>query len=55
LERTDLRNSTIGTAQQRTITAAGQVLKKSGIIPEAVNIDTVVAGMIDSSFAPAKA
>jgi sulfonate transport system substrate-binding protein len=55
LERTDLRNSTIGTAQQRTITAAGQVLKKSGIIPEAVNIDTVVAGMIDNSFAPAKA
>jgi sulfonate transport system substrate-binding protein len=55
LERTDLRNSLIGTAQQRTITAAGEVLKKSGIIPETVDIDKVVAGMIDRSFAPARA
>jgi sulfonate transport system substrate-binding protein len=55
LERTDLRNSIIGTAQQRIITAAGEVLKQSGIIPASVDIDKVVASMIDRSFAPAKA
>ena len=54
LERTDLRNSVVGTAQERTIRAAGEVLKKSGIIPGTVDIDKVVAGMIDRSFAPAK-
>lgn len=54
LERTDLRNSVIGTAQQRTITAAGEVLKKSGTIPETVDLEKVVAGMIDRSFSPAK-
>ena len=54
LERTDLRNSVVGTAQERTIRAAGEVLKKSGIIPGKVDIDKVVAGMIDRSFAPAK-
>ena len=32
-ERTDLRNSVVSTTQERTIRAAGEVLKKSEIIP----------------------
>jgi sulfonate transport system substrate-binding protein len=55
LERTDLRNSAIGAAQQRTIVAAGAVLQKSGVIPASVDVEKVVAGMIDRTFAPPKA
>ena len=51
LERTDLRNSAIGNAQQRTILAAGEVLQKSGIIAAGVNVDKTVKDLIDRSFA----
>ena len=52
LERTDLRKSAIGTAQQRVIAAAGEVLKKSGIVSASTDIDKVVAELIDRSFTP---
>ena len=51
LERTDLRNSAIGNAQQRTILAAGEVLQKAGIIAAGVNVDQTVKDLIDRSFA----
>jgi sulfonate transport system substrate-binding protein len=51
LERTDLRNSAIGNAQQRTIQAAGEVLQKAGIIAASVNVEKTVKDMIDRNFA----
>jgi sulfonate transport system substrate-binding protein len=51
LERTDLRNSAIGNAQQRTIQAAGEVLQKAGIIAANVNVEKTVKDMIDRNFA----
>jgi sulfonate transport system substrate-binding protein len=50
LERTDLRNSAIGNAQQRTIQAAGEVLQKAGIIAANVNVEKTVKDMIDRGF-----
>ena len=55
LERTDLRNSAIGNAQQRTILAAGEVLQKAGIIAAGVNVDQTVKDLIDRSFASTSA
>lgn len=51
LERTDLRNSQIGTAQQRTIKAAGEVLQRVGVIPAAINVEKTVDELIDRQFA----
>jgi sulfonate transport system substrate-binding protein len=50
LERTDLRNSAIGNAQQRTIQAAGEVLQKAGIIAANVNVEKTVKDLLDRSF-----
>jgi sulfonate transport system substrate-binding protein len=50
LERTDLRNSAIGNAQQRTIQAAGEVLQKAGIIAASVNVEKTVKELLDRSF-----
>jgi sulfonate transport system substrate-binding protein len=50
LERTDLRNSVIGNAQQRTIKAAGEALQRAGIIAADINIDKTVADLIDTRF-----
>lgn len=50
LERTDLRNSAIGNAQQRTIQAAGEVLQKAGIIAASVNVEKAVKELLDRSF-----
>jgi sulfonate transport system substrate-binding protein len=51
LERTDLSNSAIGKAQQRTIKAAGEVLQRVGVIPASVNVDKTVNDLIDREFA----
>jgi sulfonate transport system substrate-binding protein len=50
LERTDLSNSHIGAAQVEVIRAAGDVLKKSGVIQNDVNVDQTVAELINSQF-----
>ena len=50
LERTDLRNSAIGQAQQRTIQAAGEAFQRTGIIPPSVNVAKTVGELIDRSF-----
>jgi len=51
LERTDLRNSAIGQAQQRTIQAAGEALQHAGIIDASVDIAKTVNDLIDRRFA----
>jgi sulfonate transport system substrate-binding protein len=50
LERTDLRNSAIGNAQQRTIKAAGEALQRAGIIAADVDVGKAVAELIDTRF-----
>ncbi|HEX2115788.1 MAG TPA: aliphatic sulfonate ABC transporter substrate-binding protein, partial [Alphaproteobacteria bacterium] len=55
LERTDLRNSAIGNAQQRTIQAAGEVLQKAGIIAASVNVEKTVKELLDRSFSTSTA
>lgn len=50
LERTDISDSVIGDKQKKTIAAAGEVLKKNGVIGEATDIEAVVNDLIDSSF-----
>ncbi len=50
LERTDLRNSQIGNAQQRTIKAAGEVLQRVGIIAPGVDVEKAVSDLIDRRF-----
>jgi len=51
LERTDLRNSTIGNTQLRTIRSAGEVLQKAGIIAASVDVEKAVNDLIDRQFA----
>jgi sulfonate transport system substrate-binding protein len=51
LERTDLRNSAIGQAQQRTIQAAGEALQRAGVIPSTVDVAKTVGELIDRRFA----
>jgi sulfonate transport system substrate-binding protein len=50
LERTDLSNSAIGQQQKETITAAGDVLLKSGVIKDSTNVAQVVNDLIDPQF-----
>ncbi len=50
LERTDLSNSVIGTVHKDTILAAGDVLKKSGVIPSDTDVNAVVESLIDPQF-----
>ncbi len=50
LERTDLSNSSIGAAQQEVMTAAGDVLKRSGVIKESVDVAQTVSELIDPQF-----
>ena len=50
LERTDLSHPAIGQAQRQTILAAGGVLRKSGIIRADVDVDKVVAELIDEQY-----
>lgn len=50
LQRTDLRNSSIGVPQKKIILAAAQVLKQAGVIPASTNPEAVVNSLIDPSF-----
>jgi sulfonate transport system substrate-binding protein len=58
LERTDLSDPVIGEKQITTISAAGDVLKKSGIIKADVDVAALVKALIDPQYgtpaAPAK-
>ncbi|UOQ65797.1 aliphatic sulfonate ABC transporter substrate-binding protein [Hymenobacter volaticus] len=51
LERTDFTNITFGPQQRSTISAAGDVLKKSGAIDQNVDINQTVSNLIDTHFA----
>lgn len=50
LERTDLSNPVIGQTQKTTIVAAGDVLKRSQVVPDSVNVEQVVTDLIDPTF-----
>lgn len=50
LERTDLSSATIGEVQKQAISAAGDVLKKSGVIKESINIAQVVSELVNPQF-----
>jgi sulfonate transport system substrate-binding protein len=50
LRRTDLASAAIGEPQRATILAAGNVLKKSGIVKPEVDVAAVSRKLIDSSF-----
>lgn len=50
LERTDLSNSSIGQTQKATIEAAGDVLKRSGVVANSVNLDQTATDLIDPQF-----
>ena len=50
LERTDLRKSAIGNAQQRTIKAAGDVLQRVGVVSREVDVEKTVNALIDAQF-----
>ena len=51
LERTDFTTITFGAPQVATIMAAGDVLKKSGVIEPGTNVAQTVKDLIDTSFA----
>ncbi|UOG74425.1 aliphatic sulfonate ABC transporter substrate-binding protein [Hymenobacter tibetensis] len=51
LERTDLTSISFGPLQRNTISAAGDVLKKSGAIDQNVDINQTVSNLIDTQFA----
>lgn len=50
LRRTDLSSPVLGDPQRTTILAAGNVLKKSGVIKAETNVDTVVSELLETSF-----
>ena len=50
LERTDLSNSKIGDEQKAVILAAGDVLKKSGVIKPDTDVKKVVDDLIDPQY-----
>ena len=50
LERTDFSSATIGEVQKEAISAAGDVLKKSGVIKESIDIAQVVGELVDPQF-----
>ncbi|HEY3307931.1 MAG TPA: aliphatic sulfonate ABC transporter substrate-binding protein [Desulfuromonadaceae bacterium] len=51
LERTDLSDPLIGEKQKTTIAAAGDVLKKSGVIKADVDVPGLVNALIDPQYA----
>ena len=53
LERTDLSDPVIGEKQKTTIAAAGDVLKKSGVIKADVDVPGLVNALIDPQFGAA--
>jgi len=50
LERTDLNNPVIGEAQKKSIGAAGDVLKKNGVITSTVDVPQTLDALIDPQF-----
>ncbi|GAB4440360.1 MAG: aliphatic sulfonate ABC transporter substrate-binding protein [Cyanobacteria bacterium J069] len=50
-ERTDLFNPLLGQAQRETIAAAGDVLKKSGVIPGSVDVEQTLSQLLEPKFA----
>lgn len=50
LERTDLSNPVIGDVHKTAILAAGDVLKRSGIVPSNVQVEEVAISLIDPQF-----
>ncbi len=50
LERTDMTNGQIGAPQAASIAAAGKALQAAGVLDAALDMQTVVGGMIDPSF-----
>jgi len=50
LERTDLSTAAIGDRQRKTIEAAGIALQKEGVVTADVNVPSVAAALVDSSF-----
>lgn len=50
LERTDLSNSDLGDTQIQAIAAAGDVLKRSGVVQPSVNIEQTIEALIDPQF-----
>jgi sulfonate transport system substrate-binding protein len=50
LERTDLTNSAIGDEQKAVILAAGDVLKKSGVIKPDTDVKKIVDDLIDPQY-----
>ena len=50
LERTDFSNIYFGEDQRATINAAGDVLKKSGVIDKGIDVAKIVDELIDTSF-----
>ncbi|HEX8427673.1 aliphatic sulfonate ABC transporter substrate-binding protein [Hymenobacter sp.] len=51
LERTDFTTISFGPQQRSTISAAGDVLKKSGAVDQNVDINQTVSNLIDTQFA----
>lgn len=49
-ERTDITQSSIGDIHKKVIAAAGDVLKKNGVIDESVNIEKIVNELIEPKF-----
>jgi len=50
LGRTDISSSAIGDRQVATLLAAGEVLKKSGVVKASVDVPTAVKALVDPSF-----
>lgn len=50
LERTDLSNSALGDTQIQAIAAAGDVLKRSGVVQPSVDIEQTIDALIDPQF-----
>jgi sulfonate transport system substrate-binding protein len=50
LERTDLSNSVIGDTQKQTILAAGDILKRGGVIPSNIDVPQTVDALIAPQF-----
>lgn len=53
IERTDLSQPAVGSAQAESIRAAGLALQQAGVIPASTDVAAAVEGLIDPQFNPA--